>query len=434
MSLNIKGRMKVKTLKADFVKEFGLQLRVYEGNIFANDEATLASIRKGDSKGGEFAPRKNTKIGNLEDKIKEMFGIKTQVAGSDDSYLCDNDHTLAKALEVDEELMIKRGKRGDSPKTKPVESKTQSAMSLSDIINEVKNTYSEHEDFEDMIDDLGNGDSIAYWAEQLSTDEFNKNINLAKSLFEVAIEKAETSIDLIKLGNNIADSNGFNDKRWARELYKSAFKIAVTLMDFVALARSCINEEYLDDKVWAKELLKMSLEKAKNVNEFSAIADIISNIDKDWSREVFQKALDISSNDEEYKNIADTVQWLIKDPVWANEIREKYLGKEKGVKSAQQISDEIIERTNALSDPGDSIDEAEGYAKEAYDLYDSMYEEAGDTLDEFMGSDILSEEQKLKIMKTYIEYLEKLTGEKFMDIIEGMGIETEFDVDSDPRC
>jgi hypothetical protein len=111
MALNINGRMKVKTLRADFKKEFGLALRVYDGRSFADDNATLASIRKGDSVGGEFSPQRNTKVGNLENKIMDMFGIKTQVAGSDDSYLCDNDYTLAKALEADEKLMVKRGKR-----------------------------------------------------------------------------------------------------------------------------------------------------------------------------------------------------------------------------------------------------------------------------------------------------------------------------------
>ncbi len=73
MALNINGRMKVKTLRADFKKEFGLTLRVYNGNKFADDGDTLASIRKGDAKGGDFAPRTNTKVGNLEDKIKDLF-------------------------------------------------------------------------------------------------------------------------------------------------------------------------------------------------------------------------------------------------------------------------------------------------------------------------------------------------------------------------
>ena len=108
MALNINGRMKVKTLRADFKKEFGLTLRVYDGRSFADDDSTLAAIRKGDSKGGEFGPRKNTKVGNLEDKIMDMFGIKTQVAGSDDSYLCNNDLTLSGALEADQKKMEKK--------------------------------------------------------------------------------------------------------------------------------------------------------------------------------------------------------------------------------------------------------------------------------------------------------------------------------------
>ena len=111
MALNINGRMKVKTLRADFKKEFGLTLRVYDGRSFADDDSTLAAIRKGDSKGGEFGPRKNTKVGNLEDKIMDMFGIKTQVAGSDDSYLCNNDLTLAGALEADQKKVAKKSKK-----------------------------------------------------------------------------------------------------------------------------------------------------------------------------------------------------------------------------------------------------------------------------------------------------------------------------------
>ncbi len=47
----ITGRMKVKTLKADFKENFGSTLRVYNGQKFADDDATLASIRKNDAKG-----------------------------------------------------------------------------------------------------------------------------------------------------------------------------------------------------------------------------------------------------------------------------------------------------------------------------------------------------------------------------------------------
>lgn len=117
MALNISGRMKVKTLRNDFKEEFGLTMRVYDGRSFADDDATLASIRKGDSKGGEFAPKRNTQVGNLEDKILDMFGIKTQIAGSDDSYLCNNDLTLKAALEEDEKKLGRKEKKTDK-KTK----------------------------------------------------------------------------------------------------------------------------------------------------------------------------------------------------------------------------------------------------------------------------------------------------------------------------
>lgn len=77
MAININGNMKVKTLREQFSALFGLTIRVYDGKVFADDDARLASIRKGDSKGGEFSPNRNTKIGNLEDKIMALFGIKT---------------------------------------------------------------------------------------------------------------------------------------------------------------------------------------------------------------------------------------------------------------------------------------------------------------------------------------------------------------------
>ncbi|MCK5537685.1 MAG: hypothetical protein KAI79_12725, partial [Bacteroidales bacterium] len=193
MALNINGRMKVKTLKSDFIDEFGLTLRVYDGRSFAADEATLASIRKGDRKGGEFAPRKNTKVGNLEEKIKEMFGIKTQVAGSDDSYLCDNGLTLTGALESDERLMVKRTKRVNDDvereaevlnEIKPVSTHDSVvvSMSLDEIIEELKSTYSDHENLDEMISDLEDESYFGHWATKLCEDEFSNNIGLAQKL------------------------------------------------------------------------------------------------------------------------------------------------------------------------------------------------------------------------------------------------------------
>ena len=106
--VKIDGRMKVKSLRSSFKDEFGLTLRVYDGRSFADENATLASIRKGDAKGGEFSPRKNLLVGNFEDKILELFGIKVQIAGSDDSYLCKNELSLAAALVEDKAYIAKK--------------------------------------------------------------------------------------------------------------------------------------------------------------------------------------------------------------------------------------------------------------------------------------------------------------------------------------
>jgi len=95
--MKIDGRMKVKKLKSDFKKTFGLTLRVYNGSKFADEDATLASIRKGDAKGGEFSPRSNMKVDNFEKNMKELFGIKVQVASADDSSLCKNSLSLSEA-------------------------------------------------------------------------------------------------------------------------------------------------------------------------------------------------------------------------------------------------------------------------------------------------------------------------------------------------
>ena len=95
------GRMKVKSLKENFKKSFGASLRVYKSEsckgAFADDDATLASIRAEGKKGGELVVGGNLKVGNFEKKIAELYGIGVQVANADDSKLADNDITLVQA-------------------------------------------------------------------------------------------------------------------------------------------------------------------------------------------------------------------------------------------------------------------------------------------------------------------------------------------------
>ena len=95
------GRMKVKTLKDNFKKNFGSTLRVYKSvtckGAMADDDATLASLRAEGAKGGDLVVKGNMQVGNFEKKVAELYGIGVQVANADDSKLADNSITLTAA-------------------------------------------------------------------------------------------------------------------------------------------------------------------------------------------------------------------------------------------------------------------------------------------------------------------------------------------------
>lgn len=79
-------------------RNFGSTLRVYKSatcrGAFADDNATLASIRAEGKAGGELTVGGNLKVGNFEKKVAEMYGIGVQVANSDNTKLADDNITL----------------------------------------------------------------------------------------------------------------------------------------------------------------------------------------------------------------------------------------------------------------------------------------------------------------------------------------------------
>ena len=97
----LNGRTKVKTLKVNFKENFGSTLRVYKSatcrGAFADEEATLASIRSEGFRGGDLVVEGNMQVGNFEKKVAELYGIGVQVANADDSQLADNSVTLVAA-------------------------------------------------------------------------------------------------------------------------------------------------------------------------------------------------------------------------------------------------------------------------------------------------------------------------------------------------
>lgn len=99
--LRIDGRMKVKALKEQFKDVFGGTLRVYDGNKFADDDATIASIRKsGNKKVDSFTIGGNMQVKGFVDRMLENYGITVKVATADDSKFVKPDVTLARVADV----------------------------------------------------------------------------------------------------------------------------------------------------------------------------------------------------------------------------------------------------------------------------------------------------------------------------------------------
>ena len=304
MALNINGRMKVKTLRADFLKEFGLTLRVYDGRSFADEDATLASIRKGDNKGGEFSPKRNTRVGNLEDKILEMFGIKTKISGSDDKYLFNKELTLAAAKEEDDKRIERKEKKTNKSENEDettfdfdnsVKIEDNDVLSLNELLDEIKSVYKGNASLDEMIEDINLGMTyINYWAEKFVSPEYNENKTLAKRLFKYAISHEVDGPTLKDIASNVANDNFFGDKSWAKEIFKLAIEKAETFENYQSLADDIASDDILGDKEWAKELYKKALERTEMpFQRFYISASISENLtDADWAIEVGQDAID----------------------------------------------------------------------------------------------------------------------------------------------
>ena len=99
--IKLTGNKKIGTLCKEFKEAFGATLRVYKSTSckggFADDDATLASIRAEGHKGGDLVVKGNMQVGNFEKKVAELYGIGVQVANADDTALADNSVTLVAA-------------------------------------------------------------------------------------------------------------------------------------------------------------------------------------------------------------------------------------------------------------------------------------------------------------------------------------------------
>ena len=83
--LSFSGKMSVKKLQDNFLSEFGLFLRIYDGRSFAAPSERLANIRKNENRVANFEIKTSTKVGTLEKMFNEDFGLSVRVASPDNS-------------------------------------------------------------------------------------------------------------------------------------------------------------------------------------------------------------------------------------------------------------------------------------------------------------------------------------------------------------
>ena len=96
--IKIVGQSKVKSVKRDFKKEFGLSIRIYDGRNLANDDDNISDVRKNKGPSKDLTIAKHMYVGRLENEFKKNFGLKVLIFDSFDKYHCDQKISLAEAL------------------------------------------------------------------------------------------------------------------------------------------------------------------------------------------------------------------------------------------------------------------------------------------------------------------------------------------------
>ena len=91
--MKVDQRKKVSAFQADFKKEFGVGIRLYQGKAKAKDVA-LRSLSPAGTKGGDINFGGNTKVRNVEKLFLKELGLKVQIEDSKGG-LADNEKTLA---------------------------------------------------------------------------------------------------------------------------------------------------------------------------------------------------------------------------------------------------------------------------------------------------------------------------------------------------
>jgi len=234
-------------------------------------------------------------------------------------------------------------------------------MNLNDVIEKIKEQYSNHEDFEEIITDLEGNDYLDHWAKKFCDNDFDNNKELAKELFTVYADSCKDSSSFVSLADNILDEDYLNDREWAKELFEKAHLVVEDSRDLVNLASSLASK--YKDLEWARTIFNEAIEKAQTSDEYQYIASTLIDEDglgdkelaitimkkaiefdditysdakgigytlfntfddKDWAKELYQRAIDLCDDDAERKEVIKDIKDDLEDEDWANELIEEF--------------------------------------------------------------------------------------------------------------
>ncbi len=283
-------------------------------------------------------------------------------------------------------------------------------MNLKVIINELKLQYQEHEDLEDMLNDLSANDYIDHWASKLCEDEFNNNTNLARNLFEIQETKCDDADSFISLAETVADDEKLNDKDWAKKLLDSAYSKVESLDELKSLANAYLN--ILDDKNKAITLYKATQEKLAELADYNSLIEDINNElqDKKWAEDIINSAVDNLKNADdmfEFAGYSSTITQL-----------GQFIGGEDYLNNKEKAK-EIFDMVLLYEGITDLLDGARA-VKETYENSDANYyqeytskalEKATSFLDDgyycdlynFIKDDLEDEDKAKQFKDTYID-------------------------------
>jgi hypothetical protein len=201
-------------------------------------------------------------------------------------------------------------------------------IDIKDVIEELKQIYSDHEKFDEMMNDLGENNYLNYWADNLCNEDMGKNLDMAKKLYKLQEKVCESSSDYAGLANSVMDADKLNDKEWGRRLLEKALEISEYVSDIRTVAESVAGEYALNDKAWGKEIYEKVIQKADEFADIKDLADSIESYmgDKAWASELYKQAEGKLTNDlGDYLSLIHATYRTLDDKQWSTRLIKKAL-------------------------------------------------------------------------------------------------------------